>query len=157
MRHGIAHDGIPAFALLLKSSGFAFKARYVNDIHLPRFGLPAPVAETATVRTDLIRNSHPQPDAPRAIQRISHRASALLRKLGFASADSPQTVGMIAQWRFCVNRRARPNWREVSDTPRQNANSAPAANPVRNHISTEMSIRHSAHCRGDASNWQSHI
>ena len=38
MRHVIAHDGIPVFALLLKSSGFSFKARYVNDVHLPRFG-----------------------------------------------------------------------------------------------------------------------
>ena len=34
----IAHDGIPVFALLLKSSGFSFKARYVNDVRLPRFG-----------------------------------------------------------------------------------------------------------------------
>ena len=37
MRHVIAHDGIPVFALLLKSSGFSLKARYVNDVHLPRF------------------------------------------------------------------------------------------------------------------------
>ena len=35
----IAHDGIPVFALVLKSSGFSFKARYVNDVHLPRFSL----------------------------------------------------------------------------------------------------------------------
>ena len=39
MRHVIAHDDIPVFALVLKSSGFSFKARYVNDVHLPRFGL----------------------------------------------------------------------------------------------------------------------
>ena len=68
MRHVITRDAFPYFALCLENFRFSSKARYVNDVHLPRFDLPAPVAETATVRTDLIRNSHPQPDAPRGFK-----------------------------------------------------------------------------------------
>ena len=101
----ITRDGIPVFALVLKSSGFSFKARYVNDVHLPRFGLSTADA-TRTSRLRFTRLYTRQPPAARCttgIQRISHRASALLRKLGFASADSPRTVGMIAKRRFCVN------------------------------------------------------
>ena len=102
MRHVIAHDGIPVFALVLKSSGFSLKARYVNDVHLPRFDRLHHLT-FCNRRSDLVlqlllgfttRFYTEQPPAARCttgIQRIS----------------PPRTLGMIAKRRFCVNRRSR--------------------------------------------------
>ena len=60
-------------------------ARYVNDVHLPRFGRGR---DDTFGQTDFVippatlyGTRHPQPDAPRAIQRMS----------------PPRTAGMIAQ------------------------------------------------------------
>ena len=49
----ITRDASPYSAFQLENFRFSSKARYVNDVHLPRFGLPAPVREDAdgTVRT----------------------------------------------------------------------------------------------------------
>ena len=114
---------------------FQTYARYVNDVHLPRFIARCQLRSDrfchCQSRSNLLCQQTTyteQPPAARCItgiQRISHRASALLRKLGFASADSPRTVGMIAQTAAPRQSPHPQNWRDVSDTSRQNANSAP--------------------------------
>ena len=65
----MTRDAFPYFALLLENFRFSSKARYVNDVHLLRFhrgaaGVRALPKGTNSTRHNLIRNIHPQPDAP---------------------------------------------------------------------------------------------
>ena len=99
---------------------FSFEARYtVTRITLFRF------ADTTSM-------SVPQSkDFPGARESASPPRST---KINIPAASAPRTAKLYHFPSPRVNCRARPNWREVSDTPRQNANSAPAANPMRNHF-----------------------
>ena len=55
-------------------------------------------------------------------------------KINIPAASAPRTAKLYHFPSPRVNYRARPNWHTVSDTQCQNANSAPAANPVRNPV-----------------------
>ena len=66
------------------------RRRLSNSVR-PLLSLSKSVRPLLSIK-QLIRNSHPQSDAPRAIQRMS----------------PPRTVGMMANRRFCVNCRDRP-------------------------------------------------
>ena len=50
----ITRDASPYSALLLENSQFSLKARYVNDVHLPRFGI-TPLYGTATRKQGALR------------------------------------------------------------------------------------------------------
>lgn len=52
-------------------------------------------------------------------------SSPAVSKINVPAALAPRTHELYHFQPPRVNRRAPPNWREVSDTPRQNANSAP--------------------------------
>ena len=117
MRHVITRDASPYFALYLENSQFSLKARYVNDVHLPRFG-GAPRTSRPTIGhqprlATLYGTATRDPWGTTGIQRIS----------------PPRTLGMIAKRRFCVNCRARLK----TQIPHY------AANPVRNLSSPSSS------------------
>ena len=104
---------VPVLRFTTRKLAVSLKARYVNDVHLPRFGGAAGVRAlplNANPTCHLIRNSHPQARCLTGIQRIS----------------PPRTLGMIAKRRFCVNCRARPNWRVERFQPRDGRKMAKA-------------------------------
>ena len=64
---------------------------------------------------------------PQRRMRLRHHRQAALRSMRTAAMDAYFFNELKS------HPRVRPNWHTVSGTPCQNANSAPAANPVRNH------------------------
>ena len=79
IRHVIARNAPPVFRFDSRKFPVFLKARYVNDVHLAPLRMRRAQWSRPTIfnRTThlahcvLIRNLRPQPDAPRAIQRMS--------------------------------------------------------------------------------------
>ena len=110
MRHVITRDAFPYSAFVLENFRFSFKARYVNDVHLPRF------AADCQSRSDRFCQSSNLYGT--ATRNQMHRGDSKDFSPSNAWNDSKNGGGASMA-------RTRPNWHTVSDTRCQNANSAP--------------------------------
>ena len=148
----ITRDGIPVFAVVLKSSGFSFKARYVNDVHLPRFG------GDCQIRSDHF--CHCQSRSDRFCQSSNLYGTATRSQMhhGDSKDFSPSNAWNDSKSAVLRQLPRQPKLAlGVGHAVPKRKFRTTFANTVRNHIITEMSIRYSAHCRGNASNWQPYI
>ena len=103
MRHVITRDASPYSAFVLENFRFSAKARYVNDVHLPRFDRLLH-STFCNRRSDLVLQLlHGFTN-----QFYTEQPPVVRCTTGIQRISPPRTLGMIAKRRFCVNCRARP-------------------------------------------------